>query len=411
VTQKNFPKFDPLRVLVISEHYYPITGGSVTYVHNLCRFLAEFGHSVYLVTPGSDERSYEQWEEENSFSIYRVSVPKYLRKERYFPIFLCRELSSILSEIHPDVVHIAYGFFAPMSMKLLNIKSIPLIWTVHNVPPAEHIFSVFKNGTTNEIFKDIYFKVVSLFSTCCFKFYDYSKIICVSESTEKKVLRKGVSQDKVCIIPNGVSTFTEFDEPHQVGKKEDSLVILTVGGIIEHKGQLEVVKAAPYVLKEYPKAKFVFVGPIRSLIYLEVINSTAESLDIQDHIQITGEVSEKELHKHYTTCDVYIQPSFQEGFCITIMEAMAHGKAVVGTAVGAIPDLIGDDRGILLKNLSEESISQAIISLLSNKDLRDKFSERGKKYIIDTYSWKSVAQDTGQVYQDLLLAGENAKSR
>ena len=178
-----------------------------------------------------------------------------------------------------------------------------------------------------------------------------------------------------------------------------------MGGIIEHKGQLEIVKAAPYVLKEFPKTKFIFVGPIRSPAYLEVINSTAESLGIQNHIQITGEVSEEELHNHYVTCDVYIQPSLQEGFCITIMEAMAHGKPVIGAAVGAIPDLIDDNRGILLKNLSEASISQALVFLLGNIDLRDKFGERGKKYIIDTYSWKKVAQKTGQTYQDLLFAG------
>ncbi len=404
MNQKKLPKLDSPRVLVISEHYYPMKGGSVTYVHNLCDFLAKSGFSVYLVT-SSDERTHKRWEKEGLFYIHRVNVSKYLRKERYFPIFLSRELPSILSEIQPDVIHVAYGFFAPISMKLLGINKIPLVWTVHNVPPAEHIFNVFKNDDINELFKRIYFKIVSIFSTCCFRYYDYSKIICVSESTEEKVLQKGVLHDKVCIIPNGVSTFTDSGKPHHVGKESDNFTVLTVGGVIEHKGQLEIVKAAPYVLKEFPMAKFVFVGPIRSPAYLEAIKSTAESLGIRDRILITGEVSEDELHEHYATCDVYIQPSLQEGFCITIMEAMAHGKPVVGAAVGAIPDLIGDDRGILLNNLSEKSISQALVILLGNIDMRDKFGERGRRYIIDTYSWKKVAQKTGQLYQDLLLAG------
>lgn len=403
MTHRILRKLDALRVLVISEHYYPMKGGSVTYVYNLCKFLAESGLSVYLVTSSHDERSYEHWEKESSFHIHRVSVPKYLRKERYFPIFLSKELPSIVSEIQPDVIHIAYGFFAPISTKISDIQNIPLVWTVHNVPPAEHIFNVFKNETINGFFRSIYFKIASVFSTCCFRYYGYSKIICVSKSTEEKVLQKGVSQDKVCIIPNGVSTFMDADKPDFLEEKKDVLIVLTVGGIVEHKGQLEVVKAVPYVLKNAPKTKFVFVGPIRSSAYLGMINSTAESLGIQDYIQITGEVSEEELHKRYSECDVYIQPSLQEGFCITIMEAMAHGKPVIGAAVGAIPDIIGDNRGILLNDLSEKSISQALVTLLANKEKRNIFGEKGKEYIMNTYSWKNVAQATDRLYQNLIF--------
>ena len=404
-------KLDSLRILVISEHYYPTRGGSVTYVHNLCASLAKSGFSVYLVVPDGDGQPRERWEKEGSFYIHRVSVSKRFRKERYFPIFLSREFLSIISEIQPDIIHIAYGFFAPLCMRLLNNKKIPIAWTVHNVPPAEHVFNVFRNEVINALFRDMYFKVVSVFSTCCFRYYNYNKIICVSKSTEEKVIQKGVPQNKVCIVPNGISTFIDSGKSYNTEGKRNGFTVLTVGGIIEHKGQLEVVKAAPYVLEAFPKTVFVFVGPIRSPAYLEAIKSTAESLGVQDHIRITGEVSDEILHKYYDACDVYLQPSLQEGFCITIMEAMAHGKPVVGAAVGAIPDLIGGDRGILLNDLSEGSISQALISLLGDIDLRHNFSERGKKYIIDTYSWGKVAQKTEQLYQELLLDSENSKYR
>ncbi len=401
--QEELPKHDSLRILVISEHYYPIKGGSVTHVHNLCNSLAKSGISVYLVT-STDGQTHSRWEREGLFYVHRLNISKHLRKERYFPIYLSKELPSILSEIQPDVIHIAYGFFAPISLKLLDTPKTPLVWTVHNVPPAEHIFNMFQNDTVNGLFQRMYFKAVSVFSTCCFRYYNYDKIICVSESTGEKVLRKGAPHDKICIVPNGVLSSTNVGMLHYMGKKVDSLAVLTVGGIVEHKGQLEVVKAAPYILKKFPKIKFIFVGPIRSPAYLEAINSTIESFDIQNHIQITGEVSEKELHEYYAMCDVYIQPSLQEGFCITIMEAMAHGKPVVGAAVGAIPDLVGDERGILLKDLSVESISQALTPLLENADLRDIFGERGKEYILDTFSWEKVARETRQLYQDLLLA-------
>lgn len=400
---KESPQHKPLKILIISEHYYPLKGGSVTYVDNLCENLAKTGICVYLITTGADTQNKRRWDKTGHYYIHKLPIPKNLRKERYFPLFLMREFSSIVEEIKPDIIHISHGFFAPIVIKISNIRKIPIVWTIHNVPPEEHIFQKFKNKRINSIFRHIYFGIASAFSSVCFKFYHYDKIICVSQSTADKVLSRGVSDDKICIIPNGISIPDNFVMENTLSKETGNFIILTVAGIIEHKGQLEVVKGIPQVLKDYPDTMFIFVGPIRSPTYLNSILSIAESLGVQNHIQITGEVPEEKLHEFYEMCDIYIQPSYQEGFCITIMEAMAHGKPVIGTAVGAIPDFIKGERGILLTSPSPKLISEALVFLLSNESKREEYGENGKNFIINTYSAEMMASKTAQIYEEILL--------
>ena len=403
---EEFPKNKPLKILVISEHYYPLKGGTVTYVNNLCENLAKMGMCVYLITSGTDEQntqSLKRWDKVGLYYVHKLPIPKYLRKERYFPLFLIKEFSSIVEEIQPDIIHVAHGFFAPVVIKISNIRKIPIIWTIPNVPPAEHIFQKFKNKTINSIFRHFYFEIASAFSSFCFRFYHYDKVICISQSTADKVLSRGVPNDKICIIPIGISIPNNSVMENILPNETGNFIILTVAGIIEHKGQLEVVKGIPLVLKDYPDTRFIFVGPIRSPTYLNSIISTAESFGVRNHIQITGEVPEEILQQFYEKCDVYIQPSYQEGFCITIMEAMLHGKPVIGTAVGAIPDLIGEDRGILLSNLSQKSISEALIFLLSNKFKREEYGEKGKNFIMNSYSADNMASNTALLYDEIML--------
>lgn len=403
LNNKRSLKTNDIQVLIISEHYYPIKGGSITYVHNLCNSLTKLGVHVHLVTTNGDDKFIKENDLDENFAIHRLNIPKFFRKERYFPFYLYKELPSILEGFKPDVIHIAYGHFAPLVTTINKIKDVPIVWTIHNVPPAEHIFNKFNNKNINAAFKKIYFKIVTLFSSFGFNYYRYNKIISVSKSTAEKIIETGVPKDKIQIIPNGISIPKERIISNHQKINDTKITVLTVGGIIEHKGQLDVVNAIPEIISEYPNIEFIFVGPIRSTYYLNTILSTAKSLGVDHYIKITGEVSEEELNNYYDVCDIYIQPSHQEGFCITIMEAMLHSKPVIGTSVGAIPEIIGNDRGILIDKPTVNAISNALKQMLSNEDIRDEFGKTGNEYVRSKYSWESVAAETLHLYQNMII--------
>ena len=114
---------------------------------------------------------------------------------------------------------------------------------------------------------------------------------------------------------------------------------------------------------------------------------------------LTGEASEAELEDYYAKCDLYVQPSYQEGFCIAIMEAMIRGKPAIGTAVGAIPELLSDGRGIVLSEPDVGLIADAVIQMYQDSEFRIGCARKGQEYILREYEWSRVAKETVDVYQ------------
>jgi glycosyltransferase involved in cell wall biosynthesis len=398
-----------MRVLVISEHYYPTIGGSTNYVHNLCRFLTRIGCEVYLITIPDREDPVERWYTKDGFQIFRLRIPKSLRKERFFPIFLGRRLGGIISDVNPEIIHFAYGFFAPLVTRTcLRRVSTPILWTIHNIPPLEHTLDTFKNTPLNRTLERIYFSMGGLYGFLALKLSYYDILICVSEKTANHVMEKKVPLEKIRIIPNGIDTelFSAPEDSYKIKEKLNiqnySPIILTVAGIIPHKGQDYLIRIAPRLLERFPEALFLFVGPVRSRSYFHRLQELIESLNVQDNVMIIPSVEASMIQEYYSAADIYVQPSLEEGFCMSILEAMACEKPVVGTKTGAIPKFIEESgAGILIDRATPTDIYNAIITLLENeKKLRD--GKKARAYVVKNYSWKKIAEMTFQVYKELL---------
>lgn len=399
-----------LRVLIISEHYFPIVGGSPTYVHNLCKNLSNLGCEVYLVTIPDDRNPVMEWCKEDGFYIYRLKIPRILRKERYFPIFINRELDYLVKSIKPDVIHIGHGFFIPLITRFTNIRNYPVVWTVHNVPPKEHKFDFLTQiPILNNILKQIYFKIGDIYSRAIFRIAKYDKIISSSQKTADLLLSKGVARENIKIIPVGIDTdiYNPDLDVSEIKKKlkfqDYKNIILTVAGIIPHKGQEFLIRAIPDVLQRYPDTLFLIVGPIRSETYYNELIELIKDLNIEGNVRIFPEVTDAELYNYYQIADIYVQPSLEEGFCISILEAMSFGKPVIGTKTGAIPEFIQKSgAGILIDSESPEQICKAITTILLNPHKTRKMGTQARNYVVENYSWREVAEHTLDLYNNIL---------
>lgn len=113
---------------------------------------------------------------------------------------------------------------------------------------------------------------------------------------------------KIHVVGNGISASVK-DEKSIRPFNPENLHIITVAGVIEHKGQLDMVYAMEKILLEISSAKYYIVGPIRSPAYRDRIISTSKNLGIEDSVVLSGEVTNEELEKFYESCDMYVQPS------------------------------------------------------------------------------------------------------
>lgn len=400
-----------MRVLVISEHYFPIRGGSTTYVYNLCKSLSEIGCEIFLVTIPDDKNPTSEWCAEGNFHVYRLKIPKLLRKERYFPVFLRKRLKSIIKDINPDVIHFAYGFFTPLTTRTyLHKINILVIWTIQNVPPLEHKIDLFTRvKPLHKLLENIYFLLGEIYGRFALKVSNYDRLICVSEKTARLAMERGVPSNNIKVIHDGVDTdiFVQKKDTsiikEKIGVQVHGPIILTVAGIIPHKGLNFLLEAVPNVLEKYPHALFLIVGPIRSEDYFQKLSRLATDLDIVNNVKIIPGVPPSEINEYYAIADLYVQPSLEEGFCMSILEAMACGKPVVGTKTGAIPKFINEsDGGILIEPASSKQIYEAVVKLLADPEEMENMGLISRDYVVKNYSWNKIARDTLELYKSLL---------
>jgi glycosyltransferase involved in cell wall biosynthesis len=158
-----------------------------------------------------------------------------------------------------------------------------------------------------------------------------------------------------------------------------------------------LIEAAKYVANEIEDTKFVVVGdgPLRNHLI-----SYSKELGVSKRFIFLGDVTEDVLPRLYNCADVFASPSIQEGLGITLLEAQATAKPVVAFNVTAINEVVKDkETGLLVKPDSHE-LANALSSLLSDKQLRERMGEAGREYVCKNFSWNSCAQKMRQIYSE-----------
>ena len=122
-----------------------------------------------------------------------------------------------------------------------------------------------------------------------------------------------------------------------------------------------------------------------------------EEIGVASHrIHFTGFVSDEELLQLYGACDLFVYPSFYEGFGLPILEAMACGRAVACSNTSAMPE-VADSAALLFDPCSEEEIVRAMRDLLLNPELRSRMERLGMQRAA-MFSWEKTASKTLELY-------------
>src|SRR5262249_14775190 len=131
-----------------------------------------------------------------------------------------------------------------------------------------------------------------------------------------------------------------------LGTRASGPVILTVGSLVERKGQDMIIRALPLIANAVPGVSYLIVGDGP---YKANLKTLVTSMGLQDRVVFTGRVSDEELPEFYALSDVFAMPSRAcldsndvEGFGMVFLEAGATGKPVVAGRSGGIEDAVVD---------------------------------------------------------------------
>jgi glycosyltransferase involved in cell wall biosynthesis len=121
---------------------------------------------------------------------------------------------------------------------------------------------------------------------------------------------------------------------------------------------------------------------------------------VADRIQFCGFVSDADLLQLYNACDLFVFPSFYEGFGLPALEAMACGRAVICSHTSSLPEVV-DGAAILFDPYALDEIVRALADLLLDAELRLRMERLGLQRAAH-FSWQKTAQRTLAVFHDVL---------
>jgi glycosyltransferase involved in cell wall biosynthesis len=129
------------------------------------------------------------------------------------------------------------------------------------------------------------------------------------------------------------------------------------------------------------------------------VHEAAKQSGVADRIHFCGFVSDHELLQLYNACDLFVFPSFYEGFGLPALEAMACGRAVACSGTSAVPEVV-DGAAILFDPYAPDEIARAMADILLDSELRGRMERLGLMRAAK-FSWRNTARQTLDVYGEV----------
>ena len=321
-------------------------------------------------------------------TIKKSNIPRYLEETirihyfKKFKFYDVRNINSILKlykkiqELRPSIIHLPGGipFWLPAIYPLIKLK-FPLVITAHEPTP----------------------KTISLYDIILLKIHIClaDAIIVAGEAVKKETMLYWKNKKlRIFTVPFG--TFVHYRRLIKTHGKEDDSAILFFGAITPHKGPEYLIEAEPLVSREIKDFKIIVAGKGFGK-YKELIRNP-NSFEIHDHY-----VNDNQLCELFQRASVVVLPyisSFQSGVIFT---AYAFLKPVITTNVGSLPESVSHlETGLIIEPKSATALAEAIITLLKNRELRDKMKENIQRNATGKYSWNKITRMMLNVYYEVI---------
>jgi N-acetyl-alpha-D-glucosaminyl L-malate synthase BshA len=381
---------EKLKIGILS-FYYPHLGGSGIVTSRIASHLVEQGHEIHFI--GYDTDYNPDFMEKKGIKLHKVRKVDYpaLKNEPYI-WSLASKIYDVNKENDLDLIHANYALPHAASAYLarerisMDGKYLPYMVTGHGS-------DIHTNGHKNEV-NPLLQLCLNKADAITFVSKDLKKIA----ENELGISKKGIH------IPNFVDTnkFYPLKEnfKERFGIPQNAFVI----GHVSNFAPVKQVYHFSY-LAEHMKADgtlnntyFLMVGDGRDRASLE---ERIEKIGAKENFIFTGKMSGDDVLKAYNTMDTVLLPSKHEGNPLTLLEAMACSKPVIGTKVGGIEETINGGGGFLFEKGDIIELNKIVLSLKNNREECSKIGKLGHKKVQEKYSVKKVMDKYYKIYNSL----------
>ncbi|MBM7807544.1 glycosyltransferase involved in cell wall biosynthesis [Geodermatophilus bullaregiensis] len=374
-----------MRVCFVSRRYWPAVSGMSVYAENLLRELVALGHEVVLVSQYRDDEAGTRVygggpppADRVPDGVEVVALPS--RGETVVPADWEGDIAEIVRtvlDLHADrpfdVLHAQYGY--PPGLAVLAAAretGLPAVVSI-------------QGGDGHWV------------GTCCSTHahamravVDSSSAVLIGSASfrDEVVGNLGSDPARFTIVPGATDTgrFTPAERP--LGALQDPPVLLFHGRVDRRKGVLDLLEALP----EGVRLVVSGIGPD-----LDEARARADG-----RTTFLGYVPPDEAPAVYRSADVFVSPTYSEGFSNTLLEAMASGLPTVSTdSVGVVDCLRHEDNGLLHEPGDVAGLRAALERLLGDAGLRTRLATTALEEVRRLYSWPVLARSIDAVYRQV----------
>ena len=352
-------------------------GGGEVHVAGLVRELADRGHAIYLaVRPDSPLRGalagvIASWHEmplRNSLDLQSA-----------------RAIAGLVDTHGIDIVHAHMGrdyLVAALACKQTNCARLVLT-RHHYLPLKRHALYRWMLG-------------------------DVAAVIAVSDSVRQSVIeRLALPDERVHSVPNWIDPERfkpiEREAARAMFRLRANIVVACIGQVTPAKGQEEFVRAAATIVRMRSDVEFLIVGEEtgEQETFTDHLKRLAVTLGLGEKVRFTGRL--RHIPELLAAVDVVVVPSWDEGFSLVTIEAMAARRAVLATNVGGIAGIIKDNvTGLLVPPRDVHALTDKLLWLVSDAPLRERLSVQGQRDVYARFGMEQIIDRIEEIYKRVI---------
>ncbi len=366
---------------------HPVAGGPPVVVDRFSRELVRRGHEVTVMTtdalaPHGDD----DWAKAYDGGYELAVFPSYRRHVFGYSPRLKSELNKRVSDF--DIVHLhnLWGYTNIAATSACRKHGVPFVVSSHGMLDPNSL-------TRKSLKKALYGRFVE------FPRLRQANGMIFTHREEQRLANQSCTG-----LPRGYVVPLGADEPPESGVEEamselinehpefaGKRLVLFFGRIHPKKGIDLLIPAFSALLKRVPNAHLVFAGPVAPG-YADDFQRQVDGCDIADHITHLGAVYDARKWAILSLCDVFVLPSYQENFALTVVEALRMGLPVVlSDHVNIVEDIVEAGAG-LRTDLDPIAIADVLTRVLTDEPERSRLALNGPDLVERQFTWE-VATD------------------
>ena len=384
-----------MRICVVSQQLKNVYSGVGLHTKLLVDDLISKGHDLTVIVPEKEKPIIQA-----PYKIITIPSPRFINSQARW-LELSPKFSKILHSLEKksgfDLVH-----FTDFRDSLFCRTTSPMIANVNDTYTAElKSLSYYREHYFDWFQRFIYYRAAHFFESR--RLLELDAVITNSQFTYKTIKKAYGVEDKrlfKCYKAVNYSRYAELAKDRlSQPKLNHGNRILFVGGNMQRKGVLDLIRSAPVIQRAIPDVRFMIAGKDK---YITKYKQLCKELGVSQNFIFLGWVSQEDLLYLYKSASCFIMPSLTEALGVVFLEAMSAAIPVIGTDVGGISEIIKDSNNGLLVPVNDPlAIAEAAIKILTDEDFSKRLVINGIE-TVKQFSVEKMMACVEDIYRSVL---------